>query len=252
MNVRFLAPALVVLLSAPVASVAAEPATPPALATPAATPAATTEEADIAAAKANLARVKTKPKWLSGEEAAYPETERQAGHFGAVVISGVLGVDGRLHFAKVARSSGAPVLDDLALAAARTAVFEPAKDADGAAIPIPISFPQEFYSYKTAGPGGGILRYSCKQFAADMDWWRSAHPDAKWSDLELYSMMVGVGVLARGGFGGMDGAGLKATLADFERRWVAAIDKCRVKPDKRFIDMLQPEGRIAEAMAQPR
>lgn len=249
MSVKGLTAALAVMLAAPAAATAAEPATPPALA---AAPPTTPEEAELAAAKANLARVKVKPKWVSGEEAPYPEAEQQAGHFGEVVISGVLGVDGRLRFAKVARSSDAPVLDALALAAAQSAVFEPAKDADGAAIAIPISYPQEFYGYKSAGPGGGIVRYSCKQFAADMDWWRSTHPDAKWSDLELYSMMVGVGVLARGGFGGMDGASLKASLADFERRWVVAINKCRAKPDKRFVDMLQPEGRVAEAMAKPR
>lgn len=240
MRIAGLAAALALMAAMPVA--AADPA-PPA---PVAASPDPVEQAETAAAKSNLARVKVKPKWVSGADPEYPEAEQLAGHFGEVVISGVLGVDGRMHFARVASSSDAPVLDALALEAVKTAVFEPARDADGAAIPIVISIPQEFYGYKSAGKGGGILRYSCKTFAANMDWWRSVHPDAKWSDLELYSMMVGVGVLGRG----INPATLKADLADFERRWLVAIGKCRAKPDKRFIDMLQPEGRMAEALAK--
>lgn len=237
------AAALALMAAMPVA--AADPAPP---APPAASPVDPADPAEQAtvAAKANLPKVKVKPRLLGGMEADFPEAERQAGHFGLVVISGVLGIDGRLAFAKVARSSGAPVLDALALEAVKSASFEPARDADGAAIAIPISVPQEFYGYKTAGPGGGILRYSCREFAANMDWWRSVHPDAKWSDLELYNLMVGISVLGRG----VNPATLKADLADFERRWGVAIEKCRAKPDKRFIDMLQPEGRMAEALAK--
>ena len=207
-------------------------------------------EAAAVEARDNLAKVKTPARWLSGGEVALPEAERLAGHHGKVVVTGVLGVDGKLRYAMLKTSSGSPSLDRIAVAAALSAVFEPAKDAEGNALAVPIIVPQEFYAYKSAEPGGGLVRYSCRQFATDMDWWRATFPDRKWGDHELYTMMVGIAVLAKGNLAAGGAAGLKATLADVESRWVKSIETCRAKPEKRFADVMQPEGRAIDALSK--
>lgn len=238
------------LLAAETPAGARQLVAPPPLTAPPSAEAAAVDEAAAAEALSNLSKVKTKAKWISGGEVALPEAERLAGHHGKVLVSGVLGVDGRLRYATLESGSGSPVLDRIAVAATLTALFEPAKDADGNPLAVPITIPQEFYAYKSSEPGGGLVRYSCKQFAADMDWWRATFPDRKWSDHELYSMVVGIAVLARGNLSAGGIAGLKATLADVETRWIKSIDTCRAKPDKRFADVMQPEGRAIDALSR--
>ncbi len=207
-------------------------------------------EAAAVEAKANLAKMKTSARWISGGEVVLPEAERLAGHHGKVVVTGVLGVDGKLRYAMLKTSSGSPVLDRIAVAAALSAVFEPARDAEGRPLAVPISIPQEFYAYKSSEAGGGLVRYSCRQFAADMDWWRATFPERKWGDHELYTMMVGIAVLAKGNLTAGGVSGLKATLADVETRWIKAIETCRAKPEKRFADVMQPEGRAIDALSR--
>jgi TonB family protein len=210
------------------------------------------EAAAMATAKANQALVKVKPRWVSGGDPAYPDSEKALGHHGVVKLSGILGVDGRLSQTRVASSSGAPVLDDLALASVQGALFEPARDAAGAPLPLAITVPVEFYGYKSAGPGGGILRYSCGQFARDMDWWRATFPKAAPADHELYLMISGVGFLASMNSRPLDVATIKSSNADFARRWSEAVETCRAHPERRFTQVLQPEGRIAENLAKPK
>ena len=206
----------------------------------------------MATAKANRALAKVKPRWVSGDQPAFPEAEKALGHHGVVKVSGILGVDGRMSQAEVALSSGAPVLDALALASVKDALFEPARDAAGAPLPLAITVPFEFYSYKSAGPGGGILRYNCGQFSQDMDWWRLTFPKAEPGDHELYLMMRGVGFLASMNSRPLDVSALKSSNADFARRWSEAIETCRGHPERRFTQVLKPEGRIAENLARPK
>jgi TonB family protein len=238
--------ALSALLAAGSAAFAQAPATAPA---PPAAP-LTPEAQAVADAKPNVAKVKTRPKWLSGPAVDLPEAEKALGHHGKVVVTGVLGVDGKIRYATVTQSSGAPNLDALALEATLASVFEPAKDAEGAVLAIPISIPTEFYNYKSDKPGGGMVRYRCDQFVKDMDWWRATFPDARWSRLELYTMMLGLGTLARLNAGALNAENLQAANADFERRFVKSIEDCRARPEKRFVDMLQPEGAMAEALSK--
>ena len=223
---------------------------PPASTAPTSAETDAANEAAAVEALSNLSRVKTQARWLSGGEVELPEAQRLAGHHGKVLVTGVLGVDGRLRWAMIKTSSGSPVLDSIAVSAALSAVFEPAKDADGKALSVPITIPQAFYNYRSAEPGGGLVRYTCRQFAADMDWWRATFPDRKWSDHELYTMIVGIAVLAKGNLAAGGAAGLKATLADVETRWVKSIETCRAKPEKRFADVMQPEGRAIDALSK--
>lgn len=203
------------------------------------------------AAKANLPLAKTRAKVLKGSPPADPAGERALGHHGKVVVQGVVGPDGRLDHALVAAGTGAPVLDALALGAARDFTYEPSRDAAGAPLPTPISLPFEFYWYKSGEPGGGLIRYSCRQFALDMDWWRATFPDLAWSKHELYVMLLGVSTMGHMA-GKYDISDLPKWNADFAKRWGQAIDACRANPDKRLVDVLQPEGRLSEALAKVR
>jgi TonB family protein len=230
---------------------ASEP--PPAAAQPAPAPAAAAPTAAAPPTQSpDLSRMKVRPKLKSGLNPEFPESEKALGHHGEVIVKGQLGVDGRVHDAHVATSSGAPSLDDVALKSAEAAEFTPALDAEGAPIAVPISLPFEFASYRTPGPGGGVLRYSCRQFALDMTWWRSAHPKSEWKDHELYSIFAGLGSMMMLKRMPVDANALKAYFDGLPRRWERAIEACRSQPERRFIDVFQPEGKYAEALAQPR
>ena len=229
------------------AAVAQAPPTAPA----GTAPVPDTVKAEIAEAGQNNSKIKTKPSWKSGPDRAFPDSEKALGHHGAVVVQGVLGVDGRLKHARIRKSSGAPVLDQIALQNATDQLFEPARDAQGVALPIILSFPVEFYTHKSDRPGGGLVHYECRQFVLEMDWWRATFPDAKWADHELYVMLLGLGTLAR--LGGSDiprAQDLKTSVADFERRWTKSIEDCRRTPQRRFAQVLRPEGDMIDAMAR--
>jgi TonB family protein len=98
----------------------------------------------MAAATLNRARIKTRPEAISMPPPDYPESERAALHGGTAMVHGILGTDGRLSEASISHSTGFPALDSAALAAARLSTFRPAKDADGAAIAVPIAVPETF------------------------------------------------------------------------------------------------------------
>ena len=98
----------------------------------------------MAAATLNRARMKTRPEAISMPPPVYPESERAAQRGGTAMVRGILGIDGRLSEASISRSSGFPALDTAAIEAARLSTFSPAKDADGAAIAVPITVPESF------------------------------------------------------------------------------------------------------------
>ena len=98
----------------------------------------------MAAALLNRARMKTRPEAISMPPPVYPESERAAQRSGTAMVRGILGIDGRLSEASISRSSGFPALDAAALTAAQLSTFSPAKDADGAAIAVPITVPESF------------------------------------------------------------------------------------------------------------
>jgi TonB family protein len=180
-------------------------------------------------AKANNSNVKQRPSLLDGPNTDLPETEKKLGHHGPVVIEGILAADGKLKEARVAVSSKASTLDEIAMAAANASTFVPAKDADGNPIPIVISVPYSLVAYKSAT--GGVYEYRCEQFVRDMDWWRSVNPERPFSEHELYKMELGLfatPILLRGGMNNPEVA--RTAHADFEKLWSAAIDHCRKKP----------------------
>lgn len=192
------------------------------------------------------------PEFLEGPEQIFPPGAREAGHHGKVMITALIGTDGRVTEAAVFQSSGSAELDQASLETARAAVFSPARDASGAAMEVRVRIPYDYSRAQSEAPGGGLAQYRCAHFAVDMDWWRATFPDQPWSEHELYAMINGVRYLT--GSGGLAAAvrdrdRLRRELADFDRRWIAAIDTCRQQPERRLVDVLQPEGAMIERLS---
>ncbi len=82
----------------------------------------------------NLAEV------LAGMKRLYPESERQAGREGAVVITIHLGVDGLVSSADIMRTAG-PAFDEAAKKVGALMRFSPAIGLNGK--PVPVRMPQE-------------------------------------------------------------------------------------------------------------
>jgi TonB family protein len=185
----------------------------------------------------------THPKFLSGPEAEFPDAAKAAGEFGKVAITGTIDVDGRLHDPKVEVSSKSDLLDASALAAASAAVFEPAHDEQGAAVAKHARIPYDFSNAKTPGKGGGALRYRCDQFVRDYDWWFKTWPADKRDD--FYLVVLGYNTIAA-----MRGNQFPADAAkNFESHWRATVEDCRKKPEKLFIDVIDPEGPLLRKLA---
>lgn len=176
--------------------------------------------------------------------APYPDAERAAGRHGKVVISGLVGADGKLIDPQVMLSSKAPGLDAAALAAARATEFRP----DPATATVPTQIAYEFVSYRSPGQGGGVLRYTCAQFVRDQDWWKATWPAKERSAFE--NMMAGLGFLVLMGRERWTGSDYKTWSDGFKVRFPKAVEDCRAKPEALAIDMLKPEGLYARRLAE--
>lgn len=187
------------------------------------------------------------PAVVTAVPAEYPDAERAAGHHGKVVVSGMLGSDGRLVDPRVTVSSKADGLDAAALAAARATVFRVRTDTAGKPIPKAVTVPFAFDSYRSAGRGGGVLRYGCGQFARDQLWWRSVWPETQRG--EFYHMMLGLRTIMEMQSGSL-AANFTKDMADFKKRWDAAIETCGKRPEALFIDVFKPEGDWARRLAE--
>jgi len=76
------------------------------------------------------AKVEVKPKPISIPKPEYPELARKAGIEGKVIVEAIVDTDGSVIGAKIFKSSGNPMLDEAAIAAARRSKFTPAKQRD--------------------------------------------------------------------------------------------------------------------------
>ena len=207
------------------------------------------ESPAMVAARENVARVKTPAAFKAGPKAEFPETARAAGEFGKVTVVGIIGADGRFRDLSVAESSRSPELDASALAAAAETIFEPARDERGEPLAVRAAMPFEFTNAKSPGKGGGALRYKCDQFARDYDWWFRMWPSDKHDD--FYLLVLGITTIARSrsNDGSFDFSKFGSTNKDFDARWKAAVEACRSKPNRLFIDVFKPEGELLRRMA---
>lgn len=201
----------------------------------------------MAQAEANKALMKGRPRVLSGPHPELPEDERTAGHNGTVLVEGIADAEGNFAEVHLRQSSGAPVLDALALDAARKTRFTPATDANGRPIAVPVTMPFEFYTSQSSEPGGGLVHYNCEQFVRDTDWWRSVHSDAKWDDYKLYKFMVGFAIIANPNKDAVTRFKAGRAVAD---QWAVWIDSCRAHPDQLFVDQTGPLASGLHALAK--
>ena len=187
-----------------------------------------------------------RPEFVSRVEPAFGDASRAAGEHGKVVIAGKVGADGRLIDAAVFRSSRSPTLDAAALEAANASRFRPYRDEAGKPIALPVRVPFSFDNYRTPGPGGGILRYRCDQFARDESWWAANWPAREKN--EFYTMMLGISALSQDMLTQV--SQFKEKMAAFDMRYAAARLECAARPDKLFVDVMKVEGPIARRMAE--
>ena len=205
----------------------------------------------LVAAIANKALIKVRPELKSGAAPTLSDQEREAGHNGVVLVSAIVEADGRLSHTTVAQSSGAPTLDALALEAARASTFSPARDAKGGVIVVSANVAYEFGDYTLDDPARNLMNYKCEQFIKDLDWWRSAFPNAKIGDFRPHLRLSGISMLSvirsPGGLSSIDS--IRANSAAFATHWDKAVEGCRARPTSRLADELQPEGKYLDALA---
>lgn len=75
-------------------------------------------------------KVEVKPQPVYNPVPEYPELARRAGIEGKVVVKMLVDVDGSIMEVQIVKSSGNPMLDQAAVAAARKSKFTPAKQRD--------------------------------------------------------------------------------------------------------------------------
>lgn len=200
---------------------------------------ATSEEqsAAMASAIANRSQIKTRPTLIKQPKWLRPDAAKEAGEFGTVMLSGIVGEDGRFSEAKVSTSSRSPTLDAAALASVPAILFEPARDADGRAMSVLAKLEVEYLQTNFHG-ADGLARYQCAQFVRDYDWWYRTWPPEK--DDRVFATLRGYATIAQLRSGGVTG--------DFKAEWMQAIDDCRRSPKRLMLDMLKPHGPLLRSM----
>jgi TonB family protein len=189
------------------------------------------------AANANKARAKTSPSFINEPDYVRPEAARLAGEFGEVVISGIIGEDGKVREPKIKVSSRSSSIDSAALASIPAMLFEPARDAEGNPLSIPADLALEFGHVDFRGPRG-LSQYRCEQFVRDYDWWYRTWP----ADAQDRIFKTLRGYVALSGMQSGKPAG------DFDSEWKATIEACRKSPGRLMLDMLKPDGAFIRGM----
>ncbi|MGB3846181.1 MAG: TonB family protein [Sphingopyxis sp.] len=186
------------------------------------------------------------PMYAVRVEPVFSNAARAAGEHGKVVIDGKVGPDGRLVDTTVFQSSRSATLDAAALEAANASRYRLYRDGAGKPFALPVRIPFSFDNYRTPGPGGGVLRYRCDQFARDESWWAANWPANEKN--EFYTMMLGLSALSQDMLSGV--SQFREKKAAFDMRYAAARLECVAQPDKLFVDVMKVEGPIARRMAE--
>jgi TonB family protein len=181
------------------------------------------------AAQANRTRMKVAPSFKHEPAYVRPEDARSRGEFGTVVLSAIIGKDGRVREASVKISSRSASIDAAALASVPSMLFEPARDADGNAMDIVSRISLEYTQVDFHGPRS-LAQYRCEQFVRDYDWWYRTWPADE--EDRIFKTLRGVVVISEPKF----------SASDFAAEWKAAIEACRAAPTASMLDMLKPHG----------
>ncbi len=192
----------------------------------------------LAEATANKARMKMRPYMRSEPEYIRPKAAIAAGEFGEVLVTGIVGEDGKLYEPVIKTSSRSDILDKTALAEASAYEFSAALDGAGKAIKVPIVISMEYGHVDFNGPNS-LAKYGCSQAVKDYDWWERAWGDEKQDRIYLTVQgMVATAALRSG----------TAAPTSFASEWKSAIEACRQEPSKRFLDLLKPHGALIRDM----
>lgn len=194
--------------------------------------------AAMADALANKARAKSAPSFTKQPDYIRPEAAKSAGEFGEVVLSGIIGEDGKFAEPKVKISSRSALIDAAALASVDAMLFEPARDADGKALSVPANLPLEYSQVAFHGPAG-LAHYRCDQFVRDYDWWYRTWPTDQKD--RVFKTLRGFAVVADMRTG---------KTSDFDTEWKSAIDSCRKSPSEMMLDQLKPHGALFRGMVR--
>lgn len=188
-------------------------------------------------ARSNRSRARTGASFIEEPERVRPEAAQLAGEFGEVVLSGIIGADGRLHEARVVESSRSAAIDAAALASVPNMLFEPARDAEGRALSTAARLPREYLHVEFHGPRG-LANYRCDQFVRDYDWWYRTWPSDKVD--RVFSTLRGFATVAD--------MQSRRSGGDFATEWRAALEACRRSPDRLMLDLLEPHGALFRTM----
>lgn len=210
-----------------------------------------TVSAAMAEATANRPRVSTRPTFIDGPRAEIPADARAIGEQGTTIISGIIGTDGHFRELTIDRSSRSERLDAAALAAAAGSRFNPALDADGQAIAVPVKMPFEFSNTSSEeGTVVGMASYRCDQFVRDTDWWARTWPDTQHEFMSFIKEIAVVSPTMHMSGDTAERFQAASKSANFDKRWATAVAQCRAKPDGLFVDALKPEGEMFKNMAK--
>ena len=141
---------------------------------------------------------------------------------GGVIIRADVLAAGTVANARVESSSGSPVLDDAALAAAAKLAFKPrTPDAAPIAVRIPVGFSLD--SLQT------LPTKSCGEFNQDLAQYRTLKPGANAGDMRVFDLAAGVWVTTKG----------TTALTTLERLPSApekVAERCTKRPGSKFLD----------------
>jgi len=101
-------------------------------------------EEEIYAGKGEFKAMEQTPEIIKKVAAVYPSMAKQRGSSGKVILYLLIGTDGHVQQADVAKTSGFADLDEAAVAAAKQFIFTPAKASGGKSVRVWVMYPITF------------------------------------------------------------------------------------------------------------
>lgn len=182
----------------------------------------------------DMRRFREKPEMQARTLPVIPEEAVPLGHMGDVVIRFSLDAEGKVLGFALQETSGSEILDSAALELAPRAVWSPAADRRGRAVPAVVEYR---YRYESWAHTGGLTQYSCAQFTLENDWWDATFParDGARKRPPLFRELGVYRIMQRVQSGNLD---LDPAFNQGDAAWDVAREQCRANPDKRFVDYI--------------
>jgi TonB family protein len=169
--------------------------------------------------------VKKNVQLLTQPAIEYPAQAKAEGHQGTVRLRLTIDVEGNVDSAEVAASSKSQLLDDAAIAAAKSWKFSPAIDADDHPVAVAVVMPIQYAKDSLNELPGK----TCKDFSTDVKWFKSVNLEKPVSDMRIYNLSLGALVA---------GTGSVPKMIELTRKFQKSFDKtmarCEDKPDETY------------------